>query len=82
MTGIWLEVDDALAAQIRERATRRGLTPEEYLADLAVRDLGETRGKGANATVRVALERLRAAFENVESGEDSTVTVRRMRDEG
>lgn len=81
MTGIWLNIDDALAQRIRERAHRKGLSPDEYLASLAARDLGDGHAPGSEPAVHTAIGRLREIASEYGGLMDTSEAVRQTRDE-
>ena len=75
-----MSVDDKLLARIDRAARASGLSRSAYLARLAARDLGETRGPGATRQARRALTRLQGLFDAHEAQEDATAAIRADRD--
>jgi len=80
MGKILVSVDDKLLARIDGAARSAGLSRSAYLARLAERDLGESRGPGASQQARRAICRLQGLFEAHPGEEDATAAVRGDRD--
>lgn len=80
MAKVLLSLDDALLRRIDRVAKERGLSRSAYLARLAERDLGTSKGPGAGPAARSALKRLDRLFAREPRGEDSTAAVRGERD--
>jgi metal-responsive CopG/Arc/MetJ family transcriptional regulator len=80
MSKILVSVDDKLLARIDRAARSAGLSRSAYLARLAQRDLGESRGPGASPRARRAVCRLQCLFDAHAAEEDATAAVRGDRD--
>ncbi|MDA8039294.1 MAG: ribbon-helix-helix protein, CopG family [Actinomycetota bacterium] len=80
MSKILVSVDDKLLARIDRAARSAGLSRSAYLARLAQRDLGESRGPGASRQAQRAVCRLQALFDAHPGEEDGTVAIRSDRD--
>jgi len=81
MGKILVSLDERLVKRIDSAARRLGLTRSAYIARLAKKELGETRGPGADAKVRRAIANLQRLFteQNTPSSDWSRV-IREMRD--
>jgi len=77
---VLLSIDEALLRRIDRAAKQRGLSRSAYVAELARRDLGTTKGLGATPEARAALQRLDRLFAGRSRPEPSTEAVRAERD--
>ena len=74
-----ISVDDRLLRRIDRAARERGMTRSAYLAELAARDVGVSRGPGATRKARGALRRLDRLFDRSPVG-DAAADIRAERD--
>jgi len=81
MAKVLVSLEDRLLERLDREAAARGLSRSALLAELAAKGLGEPMGPGARPKVGRALERIRELFDGREPAEDSTATIRAMRDE-
>lgn len=80
MSKVLVSIDDNLLARIDRAARSAGLSRSAYLAGLAQRDLGESRGPGASRQARRAVSRLQGLFDAHAGEEDATAAIRGDRD--
>ena len=76
MSKVLVSLDEKLLARIDRAARSAGLSRSAYLARLAQRDLGESRGPGARRQARRAIRRLQVLFDAHPTDEDATAAVR------
>lgn len=80
MAKVLVSLDDMLLRRIDRAARASGLSRSAYLAELAEEDAARREGPGRSAAARAALRELDALFAGAPR-EDSTATIRTMRDE-
>ena len=88
MAKVLVSLDDHLLRRLDEEAAARNLSRSALLAELASKGLGVKKGPGADPRVGRALRELDKLFAEAEReeahyrgyDEDSTVTIRKMRD--
>ncbi len=79
---VLVSVNERLLSRIDRVAKRRGLSRSAYLEGLAMADLADEKGPGADPSVRAAMASIDRLFRrNPVPAEDFTLTIRRMRDE-
>ena len=86
MAKVLVSLDDSLLRRLDAEAAARKVSRSALIADLAAQGLGTKKGPGADPKVARALKDLDALFaeaerdNNPDFAEDSTITIRRMRD--
>jgi metal-responsive CopG/Arc/MetJ family transcriptional regulator len=78
---VLVSLDAHLLERLDREARTRAVSRSTLLAELAAKGLGEPRGPGARPQSRQAVQRIRSLFAGNEPAEDSTRTIRAMRDE-
>ncbi|HEV8634546.1 MAG TPA: ribbon-helix-helix protein, CopG family [Chloroflexota bacterium] len=85
MAKVLVSIGDRLLERLDAEAKARGISRSALIAELAAKGLGEPIGPGARPEVHAAMARLDELFRTAERNEgfleDSTITIRRMRDE-
>ena len=76
---VLISVDDRLLRRIDRAARERGMSRSAYLAELAARDLGVSKGAGATRRARGALRRLDGLFARLPH-DDGVASIRAQRD--
>jgi len=82
MTKVLISIDDRLLERLDTEARQRGVTRSALVSDMAVKELGEAKGPGADPQVQQAIRDLQELFRNATYADnrDSTVIIREMRD--
>jgi hypothetical protein len=78
---VLVSIEDRLVRRIDAEARARGLTRSRFLALLAERELGLSRGPGAQPTVRSALASIDQLFAAEKVHEEASRVVREARDQ-
>lgn len=81
MAKVLLSIDDRLLAKVDRAARKLALTRSAYLSRLAARDLGLADGPGKRPESRRALAAIKKLVADNPTSGDSTLLIRRMRDE-
>ena len=81
MAKVLVSLDTRLLDRLDREARTRGVSRSALIAELAAKGLGEPLGPGARPEVGRAIERIRELFTGLEPAEESTATIRAMRDE-
>jgi hypothetical protein len=76
---VLISVEDRMLRRIDRAAREKGMTRSAYLAELAARDLGLSKGSGATRRARGALRRLDGLFARLPH-DDATAAIRSQRD--
>jgi hypothetical protein len=76
---VLISIEERLLRRIDRAARERGVTRSAYLAELAARDVGLSRGPGSSRQARGALRRLDVMFDQLPHDEP-TRAIRSQRD--
>lgn len=82
MAKVLVSIDDRLLARLDAEAKSRGVSRSALISELAAKGLGEWVSPWTRPEVQAAMARLDELFRTAPTiPEDSTVTIRKMRDE-